>query len=224
LLLQIPGVLSQSEVEGLRAELGRTRFEDGASLTAFASPEVKRNLQLPHQSEAARKCSAVVLEALRRNPIFYSAALPLRVQGPIFNRYDPGMTYGEHVDNSIMGAPLTTIRADVAATLFLSAPEDYDGGELTVRDSFGVHTVKLPAGSLIVYPGGSTHEVAPIARGSRLVAVLWVQSLVRDETQRRALFEMDLNLGALRKRVPDAPELKALMGLYHNLLRMWAET
>jgi PKHD-type hydroxylase len=225
MLLNIPGILSPSELESVRNELTRTTFGDGASLTAGASPNVKRNLQVPADSPAARKCSLIVLEALRRHRIFYSAALPLRVQGPLFNRYDPGMSYEAHVDNPIMGAPVTAaVRSDIAATLFLAAPEDYDGGELTVQDSYGVHSVKLPAGSVVVYPASSTHNVAPVTRGSRLVAVLWVQSLVRDESRRRALFELDLTIGALQKKLPGASELAALTGLYHNLLRMWAET
>jgi PKHD-type hydroxylase len=224
MLINIPGILGQSELDTVRGELARARFEDGASITIAASRDVKRNLQVPNDSPAARKCSPVVLDALRRHPIFYPAALPLRVQGPIFNRYDSGMSYEAHVDNSIMGAPVTTIRSDIAATLFLSDPADYDGGELTVHDSYGVHQVKLPAGSLVIYPASSSHNVAPITRGSRLVAVLWVQSLIRDETRRRALFELDMTVGALRKKLPDATELATLTGLYHNLLRMWAET
>jgi PKHD-type hydroxylase len=189
-----------------------------------ASPDVKRNLQVPQDSPAGQKCAKLILDALYRHPIFYSAALPLKVRGPIFNRYEPGMRYGEHVDNSIMGAPVTTLRSDIAATLFLCGPEEYDGGELTVHDSYGVHSVKLAAGSIVIYPASSTHDVSPITRGSRLVAVLWVQSLVRDETRRRALFDLDLTLGALRQKLPDAPEVSTLSGLYHNLLRMWAET
>ena len=223
MLLNIPGILTPQELATLRGELVHARYEDGASITV-GSPAAKHNLQVTHDSPSGRKSAATILEALRRHPIFYSAALPLRVQGPIFNRYDLGMEYGEHVDNSIMGAPVTTIRSDIAATLFLSDPADYDGGELTVRDTYGVHAVKLPAGSSVGDPGSSAHPVAPVTRGSRLVAVLWVQSLVRDEPRRRALFELDLSIGALRKKLPEAPELAALTGLYHNLLRMWAET
>lgn len=223
MLLQIPGVLSQGEVEGLRAELARAGFEDGAATAGYVAREVKRNLQVPQGSETARKCGAPVLEALRRNPTFYSAALPHRVQGPVFNRYDPGMTYGEHVDNAVMGGTVP-VRTDLAATLFLSAPEQYEGGELTVHDSFGAHRVKLAAGSMILYAGSSTHHVEPVTRGSRLAAVLWIQSMVRDQERRLALFELDVSLGALRQRIPEAPELSTLTGLYHNLLRMWAET
>jgi PKHD-type hydroxylase len=222
LLLQIPDVLNQGEIERLRTELAQARFEDGAATAGHIAREVKHNLQVAQDSETGRKCGAMVLEALRRNTTFFSAALPHRVQGPVFNRYDPGMTYGEHVDNAIMGGS-TTVRSDVAATLFLSAPGDYDGGELTVHDSFGSHRVKLPAGSLIVYSASSAHHVEPVSRGTRLAAVLWIQSMVRDPAQRLSLFELDVSLGALRQRVPDAPELGTLTALYHNLLRMWAE-
>jgi len=223
LLLQIPGVLNQGEIERLRSELAQASFEDGASTAGFVAREVKRNLQVPQNSEASRKCGAIVLDALRRNTMFYSAALPHRVHGPVFNRYDPGMTYGEHVDNAVMGGTVS-VRTDLAATLFLSAPDEYAGGELTVHDTFGAHRVKLPAGSMILYAGSSTHHVEPITSGRRLAAVLWVQSMVRDQAHRLSLFELDISLGALRQKVPDAPELSTLTALYHNLLRMWAET
>lgn len=222
MLLQIPNVLGPGEVESLRAELHRASFEDGAATAGPVAREVKRNLQVPQGSETGRKCSALVLDALRRNPTFYSAALPHRVHGPVFNRYDPGMTYGEHVDNAVMGGSVS-VRSDLAATLFLSGPEEYAGGELTVHDSFGAHRVKLPAGSMILYAGSSTHHVEPISSGRRLAAVLWIQSMVRDQTQRQSLFELDISLGALRQRMSDAPELATLTALYHNLLRMWAE-
>jgi len=222
LLLQIPGVLNQGEIERLRSELAQASFEDGASTAGFVAREVKRNLQVPQDSEAGRKGSAIVLEALRRNTTFFSATLPHRVQGPVFNRYDPGMTYGEHVDNAIMGSG-SSVRSDVAATLFLTPPEDYDGGELTVHDSFGAHQVKLPAGSMIVYSASSTHHVEPVSRSTRLAALLWIQSMVRAPARRLSLLELDLSLGSLRQRSPDAPELATLTALYHNLLRMWAE-
>jgi PKHD-type hydroxylase len=222
LLLQIPGVLNPSEVDALRRELSSAPFEDGAVTAGPAARDVKRNLQVKQNSDAAKRCGAIVHEGLRRSSLFYSAALPLRVHGPLFNRYDTGMTYGEHTDNAIMGASVS-VRSDLAATLFLSPPEEYDGGELTVHDSFGAHRVKLPAGSLILYAASSHHQVEPVTRGSRQAAVIWVQSMVRDQTRRLALFELDVSLGALRQREPGAPELATLTGLYHNLLRMWAE-
>jgi PKHD-type hydroxylase len=223
LLLQIPGVLSENEIHGLRSELARAGFEDGAATAGYIARGVKRNLQLPQESETARRCGAIVLDALRRTPTFYSAALPHRVHGPVFNRYDAGMTYGEHVDNAVMGGSIS-VRTDLAATLFLSAPDEYAGGELNVHDTFGAHRVKLPAGSMILYAGSSTHHVEAVISGRRLAAVMWIQSMVRDQRQRQALFELDISLGSLRQRMPDAPELGTLTGLYHNLLRMWAET
>lgn len=223
MLLQIPEILTQNELDMLRAELSRATFEDGAATAGHVARHVKRNLQVAQNSESGRKCAAIVSEALRRSPVFYSAALPYRVHGPLFNRYEPGMTYGEHVDNAIMGGP-ATVRTDVAATLFLSAPESYEGGELTVHDSLGAHRVKLPAGSIIVYPGNSMHHVEPIRRGTRLAAVLWIQSFVRDPNCRQALFDLDMSLGALRTMLPKAPEVTRLTALYHNLLRMWADT
>ena len=222
MLLQIPAILGAGEIETLRAELRHARFDDGAATAGPIAREVKRNLQLAPGSEVGRKCGAIVLEALKRNSLFYSATLPHRLHGPLFNRYDAGMTYGEHVDNAIMGTT-ATVRTDVAATLFLTAPEDYDGGELTVHDSFGAHKVKLPAGSMIVYAGNSTHHVEPVSRGSRLAAVFWVQSMVRDPVRRQSLLELDISLGSLRQREPDAPEVATLAALYNNLLRMWAE-
>jgi PKHD-type hydroxylase len=224
MLLQIPGVLSPGELESLRGELRGASFDDGAATAGSMARNVKRNLQLAADSPIAKKCAAVVLDALRRSPVFFSAALPHRIQGPAFNRYDPGMTYGDHVDNALMGTP-APLRSDVAATLFLSEPKDYDGGELVVHDRFGAHRVKLAAGSIVVYPASSTHRVEPIHRGSRLAAVLWIQSLVRDAARRQALFELDFTIGALREKAPAvAGEITALTALYHNLLRMWAET
>lgn len=222
MLLQIPGVLKPAEVASLRESLGTASFEDGGATAGFAAKQVKRNLQVPQNSESGRKLAALVLEALKRNTVFFSATLPHRIHGPLFNRYDTGMTYGEHVDNALMGSP-TTVRTDVAATLFLTAPEDYDGGELTVHDSYGAHRIKLAAGNMIVYPATSRHRVEPITRGSRVAAVMWIQSLVRDEMHRRLLFEMDVAIGALRKQKANQKEVATLTSVYHNLIRLWSE-
>jgi PKHD-type hydroxylase len=223
MVLQIPGILMPAELDRLRAELARASFEDGAATAGPMAREVKRNLQIPQGSETGRKCGAIVMEALRRNPTFFSATLPNRIFGPLLNRYDAGMTYGEHIDNALMGAQ-NAVRTDISVTVFLSSPEEYDGGELVIQDSLGAHRVKLPAGSAVVYPGHSVHQVTPIGRGSRKAAVLWIQSMVRDEQRRRMLFELDLTIGALRERLSGAPELAGLTGLYHNLLRLWSET
>jgi PKHD-type hydroxylase len=223
MLLQIPGILGASELDTLSRELREAGFADGRASAGLVSREVKNNLQLPLDAPAARKCAPLVLEALRRNSLFFSVALPHRVHGPVFNRYDPGMTYGDHVDNAVTGAQVS-VRTDVAATLFLTPPDQYDGGELVVQDNLGAHRVKLAAGSIIVYPAGSVHRVEPVTRGSRLAAILWAQSMVRDAEQRRVLFDLDLALGSLRQRDPVAGELTALTSVYHNMLRMWAET
>ncbi|HEX9395751.1 MAG TPA: Fe2+-dependent dioxygenase [Burkholderiales bacterium] len=223
MLLQIPSVLKPDEITTLRGMLSSAAFEDGGATAGFAAREVKRNLQVPMASETGRKGAAVVLEALRRNTVFFSAALPHRIHGPIFNRYDTGMTYGEHVDNALMGSPVS-VRSDVAATLFLTPPEDYDGGELTVHDSYGAHRIKLAAGNMIVYPATSRHRVEPITRGSRVSVVMWIQSLVRDEMNRRLLFEMDVAIGSLRKQKGTEKEVATLTAIYHNLVRLWSET
>lgn len=220
MILQIPGILNQEELAALRAELAQAKFEDGVATAGQLAREVKRNLQIPQASEAGRRCAAIVVSALQRSPIFFSAALPHRLHGPLFNRYEPGMTYGEHVDNALMGAP-AMVRSDVSATLFLSDPQDYEGGELVVQDGQGL---KLAAGCIVLYPATGAHRVAPVRRGARLAGVLWIQSLVRDAMRRRLLFELDVSLGALREKLPGAAELTALAAVYHNLLRQWAET
>jgi len=221
-LLQIPSALEPAHVAQLRQELARARFEDGRATVGRGGQEAKQNLQLPLDSDAARALAPRVLEAVRRNGTFFSAALPQQIFGPVFNRYDVGMTYGDHLDASILGAP-TLIRADVAATLFLSSPDEYDGGELVIQDTFGAHRVKLAAGSMIVYPASSVHRVERVTRGSRFAAVFWIQSLVRDEARRRILFDIDLTIGSLARKTPGAAEIERLSAAYHNLLRMWAD-
>ena len=223
MLLQIPNVLKPEELAELRGLLAGATFEDGGVTAGSVAREVKKNLQVPMASEAGRKGGAIVLEALRRNGMFFSSSLPHRIHGPIFNRYDTGMTYGEHVDNALMGTPVS-VRSDVAATLFLTPPEDYDGGELTVHDSYGAHRIKLVAGNMIVYPATSRHRVEPITRGSRVSVVMWIQSLVRDEMHRRLLFEMDVAIGSLRKAKGSDKEVATLTSVYHNLVRLWSET
>ena len=198
-------------------------FEAGTATALPGGRAAKHNLQLRHDSEAMRCSAPIVLGALQRSALFFSAALPSKTFGLMFNRYDMGMDYGDHLDTAIV-ASQSTMRSDIAATLFLTPPEDYDGGELVVQDSFGAHRVKLSAGNMIVYPASSLHRVEPVRRGSRLAAVFWVQSLVRDESRRRILFEVDLVIGKLAKTSPGSAELQSLSGVYHNLLRMWAET
>ncbi len=222
MLLQIPGVLKKEELETVLRELSEGAYEDGRASAGVLAREVKNNLQAKRDAEVVRKCGPTMLEALRRNGMFYSAALPLRVHGPIFNRYDIGMTYGLHVDNAIMGEQVS-VRSDVSATLFLSAPDQYDGGELVIQENHGDQRIKLPAGSLVVYSSTSAHRVEPVTRGSRLAAIFWVQSMVRDEPKREILFDLNHILASVRNKL-DTSEQIALTAVYHNLLRLWAET
>ncbi len=231
MLLVIPGVLKMDEVEIVRRELTPGAFEDGRVSAGLLVRDIKNNLQVKRDAEIMRKCGPLMLDALRRNGTFYSAALPHRVHGPVFNRYDVGMTYGLHVDNAIMGEAGTnsvlgvgnSMRTDVSATLFLSAPDQYDGGELVIQESYGDKRIKLPAGSMVLYSSASAHRVEPVARGTRLAAIFWIQSMVRDEPKREILFDLSQVLAGLRDRVGHA-ELMALTAVYHNLLRIWAET
>ncbi len=231
MLLQIPGVLKKDEVETVLRELSQGAYEDGRVSAGSLAREVKNNLQVKRDAVAAQKCAPMLLEALRRNGTFYSGALPHRVHGPIFNRYDIGMTYGLHVDNAIMGegtananmADGSSMRTDVSATLFLSSPDQYDGGELVVQDNVGEKRIKLPAGSMVVYSSTSAHRVEPVTRGSRLAAIFWIQSMVRDEPRREILFDLSQILASVRDRL-DTSEQMALTAVYHNLLRTWAQT
>lgn len=222
MLLVIPGVLKKDEVDAVMGELTQGAYEDGRVSAGLIAREIKNNLQIKRDAEAMKKCGPVMLEALRRNGTFYSAALPHRIHGPLFNRYDVGMTYGTHVDNAVMGEQVS-VRTDVSATLFLSAPDQYDGGELVIQENFGDKRIKLPAGSMVVYSSTSAHRVEPVTRGTRLAAIFWVQSMVRDEPKREILYDLSEVLGALRGRIGGG-ELAALTAVYHNLLRMWAET
>ncbi len=191
----------------------------------WQSAETKVNLQLPHNDVVARELGDTILRALERNPLFVSATLPRHVFPPLFNRYDPGMSFGTHVDNAVRQVSGTThrIRTDISATLFLSAPEEYDGGELVVDDSYGAHSVKLAAGDLILYPASSLHRVQPITRGARTAAFFWIQSMVRDDGARTLLFEMDAAIRDLTRTGADRDSVVRLTGCYHNLLRRWAE-
>jgi PKHD-type hydroxylase len=226
MMLHVPGVLTAAQVAELRAQIDAARWEDGNATSGAQSALAKNNRQLPEDSDAARKAGAAVREALTRNPMFMSAALPHTVYPPLFNRYGEGHGFGDHVDNAMrfQRDQGVRIRTDLSATLFLSDPGDYDGGELTVEDTYGVHEVKLPAGDLILYPASSLHRVEPVRRGERVASFFWIQSLIRDDARRTLLFDMDLAIQALAKGAgQDAPAIVSLTGAYHNLLRMWAE-
>lgn len=225
MMVHIPHVLTAEQVTHCREVFAQAAWEDGRSTAGHQSAQVKKNLQLPESSPAARALGDLVLGALERSPLFISAVLPQRVFPPLFNRYEAGMTFGSHVDNAIRpitGTPLR-LRTDVSATLFLSDPASYDGGELVVEDTYGSHSVKLPAGDLIVYPASSLHHVTPITRGVRLASFFWVQSMIREVSKRALLFDLDTAIMQLTQEVPQSPSLVMLTGVYHNLLRQWAE-
>lgn len=226
MLLHIPGVLNREQVARMREALGAASWTDGRETVGAQGAQVKRNQQLPDASPLRRQLGETVLAALAAQPLFHAATLPLRFLPPRFNRYADGGQYGFHVDGAVMALPDGggQLRSDVSCTLFLDEPEAYDGGELIVSDTYGEHEVKLPAGDLIVYPSSSLHRVAPVTRGARLASFFWVQSLVRDDANRRLLFELDTSIQALTGADADRAALLQLTGIYHNLLRQWAET
>lgn len=225
MLIRIPQLLSAEQVAECRAELERADWTDGRDSAGYLSAGVKNNTQLPEGGPAARKLGELVLRALDRNPLFTSAALPFKVLPPFFNRYAGGQSYGRHIDGAIrqLGAGSQRVRTDLAATVFLTPPEDYDGGELVVDDTFGPRSVKLPAGDMVLYPGTSVHRVEPVTRGARLAAFFWIQSHVREDACRTILFELDAAIQRIAKDVPNHPAVVDLAGVYHNLLRTWAD-
>jgi len=225
MLLHIPNVLTPEQLAQARALMLEADWTDGRVTSGSQSAQVKHNLQLPEDSPAAQKLARLVLDALKRHDLFFSAALPKQVFPPLFNCYQGGMTFGNHVDNALRRHPHSGewIRTDVSCTLFFSQPDEYDGGELVVEDSYGLHSVKLPAGDMVLYPSTSLHRVEPVTRGARLASFFWTQSMIRDDAKRALLFDMDMAISALRQRHGDGEELVALTASYHNLLRMWAE-
>lgn len=228
MLLHIPNVLTAQELAAIRQALDAADWTDGRETVGHRGAQVKRNEQLPDSSPVKASLGSAVLAALERNPQFFAAALPLRILPPRFNRYHGGGEYGFHVDGSVMavgnGVQRSHIRSDVSCTLFLSEPEEYDGGELVISDTYGEHEVKLPAGDMVVYPSSSLHKVEPVTRGARLASFFWVQSMVRDDARRRLLWELDQSIQQLTGDMPQHPSLVNLTGVYHNLLRQWAET
>lgn len=226
MLIVIPGVLSPAQVRECRDTLAAAQWSDGRETAGYLSARVKHNEQIPEGSKIAHRLGGMILDELDKSPLFISAALPLKVLPPLFNRYTGGGSYGGHVDGAVRpvhGTP-HRIRTDLSATLFLSAPEDYEGGELVIEDTFGERRVKLPAGDMVLYPGTSVHRVEPVTKGARLAAFFWIQSMVREDQKRALLFEMDTALQRLGGASPDDPAVVKLMGVYHNLLRLWADT
>jgi PKHD-type hydroxylase len=224
-LLPVPDVLTAAQVAEARGILDGADWIDGRVTAGHQSARAKNNRQLPEDSAAAQKLGEMIIGALQSHALFVSAALPLRVFPPLFNRYDGGQSFGTHVDNAIRQVPGTPhrLRTDLSATLFLSPPDAYDGGELVVEDTYGVHSVKLPPGHLVLYPSSSLHHVRPVTRGARLASFFWIQSMVRDDGQRTLLFDLDGAIQGLTREQPDHPVAVQLIGVYHNLLRRWAE-
>jgi PKHD-type hydroxylase len=230
MLLTLADILSADDLHSARALLRDAPWGDGRESAGPQARTVKNNQQLPHDCEAARFIRQRVLDGLNRSALFFSAALPLRFFTPRINRYSgEHNAYGNHIDNAVRLKATTTgdteyVRTDVSCTVFLNDPNDYEGGELTVSDTYGTRGIKLPAGHAVLYPGTSLHQVTPVTRGERIACFLWVQSMVRSDEQRRLLYELDMNLLALRQRHGETEETTGLTGTYHNLLRMWAET
>ena len=228
MLVAVPALLSPDQLSEVQRLVGEGKWEDGKKTAGQQSELAKRNLQLSASSAEAQAAGRIVMDALASNGLFMSAALPDRVFPPLFNRYDAGAGHGfdNHVDNAIryLEDKSNRIRTDLSATLFLSDPESYDGGELVIDDTYGAHSVKLPAGDLVLYPSTSLHRVEPVTRGSRVASFFWVQSMVRDDGQRTLLLEMDAALRTLAAELGDKhASVVALTGTYHNLLRRWAD-
>jgi PKHD-type hydroxylase len=225
MLLVIPRVLSPEQLTRCREKLAAAAWVDGRVTAGYQGAPVKDNRQLPEDSLVARELGDMVLAALERNPLFISATLPARVYPPMFNRYEGGQHFGNHVDNAMRLLPGTgiKIRTDVSATLFLAEPPDYDGGELMVEDTYGMHSVKLAAGDMVVYPSSSLHRVNPVTRGARLASFFWIQSMIRDDGRRALLFDVDSAIQRLNATGADASARVQFTGCYHNLLRMWSE-
>jgi PKHD-type hydroxylase len=225
MLLHIPNVLTSAQVAHARQLLDRATWVDGRVTAGPQSARAKQNMQLPEDAPEAKEVGDLILGALQRNALFMSAALPLKVFPPLFNQYAGGHSFGNHVDNAIRQVPGTPhrVRTDLSATLFFVDPDGYDGGELVVEDSYGAHSVKLPAGDMILYPATSLHHVKPVTRGARISSFFWIQSLVRDDGRRTLLFDMDTAIQRLAADVPDHASTVQLTGVYHNLIRQWAE-
>jgi PKHD-type hydroxylase len=227
MMLHIPQLLSGDQVEKARELLAAAEWVDGNATSGYQSALAKRNMQLPEGSAVARQLGEVILQALGGNPLFIAGALPLKIFPPLFNSYAGGQAFGTHVDNAIrvLKGSEFRVRSDLSATLFLSSPEEYDGGELVVEDNYGVHSVKLPAGDLVLYPSSSLHQVTEVTRGARLASFFWIQSMVRDDSARQLLFDLDRSIQTIAAdRGQDDRAIIQLTGVYHNLLRRWADS
>lgn len=226
MLLKIPQVLTKAQVASCKQLLLDADWADGNVTAGYQSAQAKHNLQLPENSPAARQLGDLVLQALAQNKLFMSAALPLKIFPPLFNCYQGGQSFGVHVDNAIRQVPGTPVkvRTDLSMTLFFSEPEEYEGGELVIEDTYGAHSVKLAAGDMVLYPSTSLHKVTPVTKGRRLASFFWLQSMVASDEKRSLLFDMDMAIQSLRNQLADSREIVQLTGVYHNLLRQWAQT
>jgi PKHD-type hydroxylase len=225
MIVQISGVLTADQVRFMHERLLASPWVDGLATAGYQGARVKDNRQIEEAVPLARELGDIILAALERNALFISAALPNRVYPPLFNRYEGGMQFGNHVDNAVRLLPGSgvKVRTDISATLFLSPLEEYDGGELLVEDTYGAHAIKLPAGDMVLYPATSLHRVTPVTRGARLASFFWIESMVRDDAQRTLLFDLDSAIQRLSASGADASVCAHLTACYHNLLRMWAQ-
>ena len=225
MMIHVPKVLTPEQVAECRRLLDSAEWADGKATVGEQGALVKRNRQLPELSPVAKQLGELILTAVARNPLFFSAALPLKSVPPLFNRYEGGENYGNHIDGAVRAVPGSShfIRTDLSSTLFLTDPAEYDGGELVVFDTYGGHQVKLPAGDLILYTAGSLHRVNPVTRGARVSSIFWTQSMVADERNRELLYQLDQTIQKVRGKRGETEETVALAGHYHNLLRMWSE-
>lgn len=227
MLIHIQNVLSPDELQLASKLLTQASWLDGRATAGPQAMQVKNNQQLPQSSPESARLQALVLQALNRQPLFLSAALPKKIFNPLFNRYGAEQNhYGPHIDGAVMHSRNTDqrVRSDISCTLFLADPDEYDGGELAIQDTYGSQHVKLPAGDMLLYPSTSLHQVRPVTCGYRVASFFWVESMVRSDEQRRLLYELDMNLLSLRQQHGECAETIALTGTYHNLLRMWADT
>lgn len=225
MLINIENVFSAQEAAAIRSQLEAASWVDGKVTAGLQSAQVKRNRQLPEDDPLAVSLGEAILQRLSRNNVFMSAALPRKIFPPLFNRYESGEAFGLHVDNAVRAVPGSgeRVRTDLSATIFFSAPQSYDGGELVIEDTFGTREVKLPAGHMVLYPGSSLHRVNPVTRGARISSFFWMQSLVREDAQRSLLLDLDVAIQTLNRDVADHPSILQLTGVYHNLLRRWAD-
>lgn len=226
MLIEIPDVLDEKTLQECTAHLASASWADGIITAGTQSAKVKNNLQLPENTSQCQTVRAIILDALNKNALFLSAALPKRIFPPLFNRYEGEHNmFGNHIDNAVRHCSVTgqRIRTDLSATIFLTNPDEYEGGELVIEDTYGTHAVKLPAGNMVLYPSSSLHRVEPVTKGSRIASFFWMESMIRETERRRLLFEMDMAVLELRSTQGDTQAVINLTGCYHNLLRMWAE-